>query len=137
MMISRVPALKPTPEGMKEALMVQMPFTANGDVETQLSVSEKSPIVPTTSTLIGPLLTLVSVSDWEELVVPVAWLPKVSDEGEAVNRGGATVTRILTRTLCCPRAYVAVISAFPSPTEVAVPAESTVTTFGLDEENVR
>jgi hypothetical protein len=135
LVMSTVPAAGPVPDGTNFALTVQAALTANGDEETQLSVSEKSPVVPTASTLIGPLLTFVSARAWAGLVVPVAWLPKVRDEGDAVNRGRATVTGILTRILCWPRTYVAVMDALPAAMDVVVPVASTVTTLGFDEEN--
>ena len=87
--------------GEKTTLTVHVVPTANGEEETQLSVSEKSPDVPTPVTLrLGLLLELVKVRVCALLMVPMFCVPKESEVGEGDT--GAAVTKTGTALLGPP-----------------------------------
>ena len=96
------PVLVPVVVGVKDTLTVQPVPTGTGDKEMQLSVSEKSPLMPTLSTVIVLVAVLVRASCWGGLDVPMFWVAKVSEEGAVVSIGFWTVTGIEIWRLCDP-----------------------------------
>jgi len=94
-----VPFLESFPVGTKETLIVQLAPTAKGDDVTQLSVSEKSPFALRVVIRSAPFVELVRVRTCGGLVVPTAWIPKVSEAGDEISAGGSTVTGIATLKL--------------------------------------
>jgi hypothetical protein len=128
----RYPALEPVAVGAKVTLTVHVAPTANGEDETQLSVSEKSPEVPTRVTRkLGLLLVLVRVRVCGPLAVPMFCVPKESEVSEGVT--GAAVTKTGTPLLGPPE-YVVTTVACPGATALTSPLVLTVTMAGLDEE---
>src|ERR1700728_1732 len=82
----------PTTLGVKVIATVHVPPGGSGKDEAQLSVSEKSSPPLTLSTVIESLVLFVRTTCWDALLVMIVWLPKLRDDGEALSRGGRTVT---------------------------------------------
>jgi len=99
---SRLPVLEPVPDGEKVTLTVQLLPTANGNDAAQVSVSEKSPTALATIVFIGPVEVFVSVTCWGALFVPAACAAKLREAGEAISRGGKTMTGMLRGKLVAP-----------------------------------
>jgi hypothetical protein len=94
-----MPVLSPVVVGVKETLMVHVALGTKGEEETQLSDSEKSPVVRTPRMPIGPFPPLVNVDCCGALLVPTLWLPKFKEVGNGLKARAGTVTGILTLTL--------------------------------------
>ena len=67
---------------------------ASGDKDRQLSFSEKSPVVFSSSIFIGAAVLLVKEICWKLLLIPTAWLAKFSQLADGSSAWGGTVMGI-------------------------------------------
>jgi hypothetical protein len=131
--IFRLPVLVPAAVGENVTLAVQVPDGAKGDEATQVSVSEKSPLVARLGIEILSILALVSANCCGPLEVPTLCPGKATEAGETASLGGDTFTGIGTWRDCPEIAYVAVIDAIPGPAAVTTPEGFTVATALFDD----
>src|SRR5260370_418094 len=82
---TRLPVRVPLLLGVKVTYMVHVEPAATPF--PQLSVSAKSPVVAMLAICTGAVPLLVSVTVWDGLVVPAAWLLKVRLDGERATAG--------------------------------------------------
>lgn len=109
--IVSVPVLGPAAVGVNVTLIVQSPLLGIGEA-TQLSVSEKSPVVVTETIFSEPTAVFVTVTACAALATPMLSFPKlVRLVGDTVTPIERTVTGI-TRLMFSPfTLYIAVMVA--------------------------